>query len=141
MVKIFDVDQSRLVDKAAEELKKIEFLKMPNWANFVKTGVAKERPPIERDWWYKRAASILRMIYVNKLVGVNRLRVNYSSRKNNGHKPEHTCIAGGKVIRTILQQLEKAELVKKAEIKNKKGRTITAKGKNFLDAIAKNVKQ
>ena len=140
MTKIYDADQSKLVEKAAEELKKIEVLKMPSWANFVKTGVAKERPPLEQDWWYKRAASVLRRIYVYNLIGVNRLRVNYSSRKNNGYKPEHTYIAGGKIIRTILQQLEKAELVRKAEIKNKKGRTITAKGKSFLDKIAKDVK-
>ncbi len=140
MVKIFDVDQSKLVEKTAEELKKIDFVKMPSWANFVKTGVAKERPPIEKDWWYKRAASILRRVYVYKLVGVNRLRVKYSSRKNNGHKPEHTEQSGGKIIRVILQQLEKAEFVKKAEIKNKKGRILTPKGKNFLDKIAKDAK-
>ncbi|MEK6936482.1 MAG: 30S ribosomal protein S19e [Nanoarchaeota archaeon] len=140
MVKIFDVDQGKLVEKAAEELKKVDTLKMPNWANFVKTGVAKERPPLDKDWWYKRSASILRKVYVYNLVGVNRLRTKYSSRKNNGHKPEHTHKAGGKVIRTILQQLEKAEFIKKTEIKNKKGRTITAKGKNFLDKIAKDVK-
>ena len=140
MVRIFNVDQSKLVEKAAEELKKIEVLKTPNWAIFVKTGVAKERPPIEQDWWYMRAASILRKLYVYNLMGVNRLRVKYSSRKNNGHKPEHTHQAGGKVIRTILQQLEKAEFVKQTEIKKRKGRILTPKGKSFLDKIAQNVK-
>ncbi len=140
MSRVFNVDQSKLVEKTAEELKKIEVLKKPSWANFVKTGVAKERPPLDRDWWHKRAASILRRIYVYNLVGVNRLRVKYSSRKNNGHKPEHTYSSGGKIIRTILQQLEKAEFVKKAEIKNKKGRILTPKGKSFLDKIAQNVK-
>ncbi len=140
MTRIFNSDQSKLVEKTAEELKKIDALKMPNWAGFVKTGVAKERPPLEQDWWHKRAASILRKIYVYNLIGVNRLRVKYSSRKNNGHKPEHTNIAGGKIIRTILQQLEKAELVKKAEIKNKKGRALTPKGKSFLDKISQNAK-
>jgi NDP-sugar pyrophosphorylase family protein len=71
MTKIYDVDQSQLVEKAAEELKKIDALKMPTWANFVKTGVAKERPPIETDWWYKRAASILRKVYVFNFVDKN----------------------------------------------------------------------
>ncbi|MBS3171924.1 30S ribosomal protein S19e [Candidatus Woesearchaeota archaeon] len=140
MTRIYNADQSKLVEKAAEELKKIDILKMPDWASFVKTGVAKERPPLEQDWWYKRAASILRKVYINNLIGVNRLRVKYSSRKNNGHKPEHTYNSGGKIIRTILQQLEKAELVKKAEIKNKKGRTLTPKGKSFLDKISQNAK-
>ncbi len=140
MTRVYNVDQSKLVIKTAEELKKIDVLKKPMWANFVKTGVAKERPPMEGDWWHKRAASILRKIYVYNLIGVNRLRVKYSSRKNNGHKPEHTNSASGKIIRTILQQLEKAELVKKAEIKKRKGRVLTAKGKSFLDKIAQNVK-
>ena len=140
MTRIYNADQSKLVQKAAEELKKIDALKMPNWANFIKTGVAKEGPPIERDWWYKRAAAILRKVYVYNLVGVNRLRVKFSSRKNNGYRPEHTYKAGGKVIRTILQQLEKAEFIKKAEIKNRKGRTLTPKGKSFLDKLAQNAK-
>lgn len=140
MTRVFNVDQSKLVEKTAEELMKLEALKKPTWANFVKTGVAKQRTPMENDWWYKRAASILRKLYVYNLMGVNRLRVKYSSRKNNGHKPEHTAPASGKIIRTILQQLEKAEFVKKVEIKNKKGRSLTPKGKSFLDKIAQNVK-
>ena len=140
MTRIFNVDQSVLVEKTAEELKKIDSLKKPVWANFVKTGVSKQRNPIDNDWWYKRAASILRKLYVFNLMGVNRLRVKYSARKNNGHKPEHTHPASGKIIRTILQQLEKAEFVKKTEIKNKKGRSLTPKGKSFLDKIAQNVK-
>lgn len=140
MVKIYDIDQSQLVEKASQELKKIDFLKKPDWAIFVKTGVSKERPPMESDWWYKRAASILRRLYIHNLLGVNRLKVKYSSRKNNGHKPEHSYPASGKIIRTILQQLEKAEFVKKAEIKKRKGRTLTPKGKSFLDKIAQNVK-
>ena len=138
MTRINNVDPSKLIVKAAEELKKIEALKMPNWANFVKTGTAKERSPIENDWWYKRTASILRKLYIYNLIGVNRLRVKYSSRKNRGHKPEKTYKASGKIIRTILQQLEKVEFIKKTEIKSRKGRTLTPKGKSFLDKIAQN---
>ena len=68
------------------------------------------------------------------------MRTRYGSKKNRGQKPEKFVRAGGKIIRTILQQLEKAELVKKAEIKNKKGRTLTPKGKSFLDKISQNAK-
>ena len=49
--------------KLAEALKKIPEFKQPEWMDFVKTGVAKQRPPQEVDFWYKRAASILRQIY------------------------------------------------------------------------------
>src|SRR3989344_9236853 len=138
MTRIYNADQSKLVEKAAEELKKIDILKMPDWASFVKTGVAKERPPLEQDWWYKRAASILRKLYIYNLIGVNRLRVKYSSRKNRGHKPEKTYKASGKIIRTILKQLEKVEFIKKTEIKSRNCRTLSPSVKSFLDKIAQN---
>src|SRR3989344_297908 len=140
MTRIYDIAPSKLINMASEELKKIEDMKMPVWAYSVKTVVAKERPPEDINWWYKRAASLMRKLYVHNLIGVNRLRSKYSSRKNNGHKPEHTYIAGGKIIRVILQQLEKAEFVQKKEIKKRKGRSLTKKGKSFLDNVVKNVK-
>ena len=66
--------------KLAEALKEIPEFKEPEWAQFVKSGVAKERP-IEDPTWHKRAASILRQIYKNNIVGVSRLRTRYGSRK------------------------------------------------------------
>lgn len=120
--------------KLAEALKNSEEFKMPEWANFVKSGVAKMRPPQEIDWWYKRAASILRSTYIKKIVGVNRLRNKYGSKKNRGMKPEKFYRASGKIIRTILQQAEKAGFVEKIKAK-KAGRQLTEKGKKFLEGI------
>src|SRR3989344_574769 len=94
--------------KLAEALKKIPEFKEPEWAQFVKSGPAKERPTDDIDFWYKRAASILRQIYKNKNIGVNRLRTKYGSKKNRGMKPEKFKKAGGKMIRSILQQSDKA---------------------------------
>ena len=100
----------------------------------LKTSVARERPPAERDFWYKRAASILRQIYIHNIVGVNRLRTRYGGRKNRGMKPEEFRKGSGKMIRTILQQAEKAGFVEK--IKGKKsGRKLTEKGREFLESI------
>ncbi|MEK6878012.1 MAG: 30S ribosomal protein S19e [Nanoarchaeota archaeon] len=121
--------------KLAEALKNIEEFEMPEWAGFVKTSSSKERPPQDLDFWYKRVASILRQLYKNNLVGVNRLRTRYGSKKNRGMKPERFRKAGGKIIRTILQQAEKAGFVEKAEIKKRKGRRLTEKGKQFLEEI------
>ncbi|MBS3153372.1 30S ribosomal protein S19e [Candidatus Woesearchaeota archaeon] len=135
MTRVYNTEAKVIVDKAAEELKKQ--IKQPEWAKFVKTGVAKDRPPAEQDWWYKRAASILRRIYIRGPLGTNKLRQKYSSKKNRGYKPEKTYKAGGKIIRTILQQLETAQLIKKEEKKSHKGRIITPRGKSFLDKLSK----
>jgi small subunit ribosomal protein S19e len=129
------VDSQKLIAKVAEELKKIKEISPPNWAAFVKTGVAKERPPQQPDWWWIRTASILRKLYF-KPFGVNRLRKIYSSRANRGHAPEHRYPAGGAIIRKALQQLESAGFVKR----EKGGRTLTAKGRAFLSEIAKGIK-
>ena len=120
----------------AEALKKIPEVKEPEWAVFVKTGVAKKRPPQEIDFWHKRAASILRQIYIHKTVGVNRLRTRYGSKKNRGYKPERFRKASGKIIRTILQQTEAAGLLEKYKESGKRcGRRLTEKGKAFLENI------
>ena len=137
MATVYDIEASKLIKKAAEELKKQ--IKMPEWALFVKTGVNKERQPVDKDWWYMRAASILRKIYMNGPVGTGKLKTKYGGRKNRGYKPEKTYKASGKIIRIILQQLEKLELIKKVEKGVHKGRGITPKGKKFLDQLSKNV--
>jgi small subunit ribosomal protein S19e len=106
---------------------------MPDWARFVKTGPSRERPPQQADWWHIRGASILRKVYLEGR-GVSRLRKEYSGRKNRGHKPEHTFPGSGKIVRTLLKQLEGEGLLK---IKKGKGRVITPLGQKFLDGVAK----
>ena len=96
----------------------------------------KERPPVKNDWWYVRAASILRKIYRLGPIGVSKLRVNYGGKKNRGYKPEHFYKGSGNILRKVMQQLEKEGFVK-IDLKSRhKGRVITAKGKKFLDDIA-----
>ncbi|MAG45331.1 MAG: 30S ribosomal protein S19e [Nanoarchaeota archaeon] len=137
MVTIYDVNPSELIKKTSDRLKEIDSIKAPEWAQFVKTGVSKERPPIEKDWWYTRAASVLRKVYVLGPVGVSKLRKKYGGKKNRGHKPERFYKGSGNILRKVLQQLEKAELIKQTERGVHKGRGITPKGKKFLDGIAK----
>jgi len=133
---IYNCDPSELIVKVSEELKKIETVKAPEWAAFVKTGVHKERPPVNADWWYVRAASILRQVYMHGPVGVSKLRTKYGGKKNRGSKPEHFYKGSGNIIRKIIQQLEKEGFVKK-DLKNvHKGRIITSKGKKYMDEIA-----
>ncbi len=126
--------------KLAEALKKIPEFKEPEWAQFVKSGPAKERPIDDPGFWHKRAASILRQIYKKNIVGVNRLRTKYGSKKDRGMRPEEFRKASGKIIRTILQQADTAgftEIAKaiKGVRRKKPGRQLTEKGKSFLEGI------
>jgi len=134
---MYAMQANELIDKAAEELKKIDELKPPVWAGFVKTGVHKERPPTRLDWWYVRAAAVLRTIYRMGPIGVQKLRTKYGGRHRRGHKQPKFAKASGNILRKILQQLEKARLVKKGEAGIHKGRVITAQGKKLLDEIGK----
>jgi small subunit ribosomal protein S19e len=118
----------------AEAVKQIPEFKKPEWIDFVKTGADKVRPNIDPDFWYKRAASILRQVYIRGTVGVNRLRTKYGGRKDRGMKPAHFYKSGGKIIRLILQQAELAGLLEKSKSK-KAGRMLTAKGKEFMESI------
>ncbi|OGJ12665.1 hypothetical protein A3K82_02250 [Candidatus Pacearchaeota archaeon RBG_19FT_COMBO_34_9] len=126
--------------KLAEALKNIPEFKEPEWVKFVKSSSSKQRPIEDPDFWYKRAASVLRQIYKKGIVGVNRLRTRYGSKKNRGVKPERFVKAGGKIIRTILQQADNAgftESIKsiKGTREKRPGRKLTAKGKEFMEEI------
>ena len=136
MPTMYDVDSQELINKAAEELKKIPEIKPPEWAAFVKTGMHKERPPVKNDWWYVRTASVLRTVYRLGPVGVSKLRAKYGGKKNRGVKKAHFFKGSGNILRKSLQQLEKAGFVKFAEKGVHKGRIATPKGKSFLDKIA-----
>ena len=126
--------------KLAEALKKIPEFKQPEWVGFVKSSPSRERPIDDPDFWYKRAASILRQIYRKKVVGVNRLKTKYGGKKNRGSKPEKFKKAGGKIIRTILQQADKADFTEIAKAikgvrERRPGRQLTQKGREFLEGV------
>lgn len=137
---VYEINPQEFNIKLAEALKKIEEFKEPEWAQFVKSSPSKDRPIEDPDFWYKRAASVLKQIYRNKTVGVNRLRTKYGSRKKRGVSPERFQKAGGKIIRTILQQADRAGFTEIGKvmkgIKSKKaGRQLTEKGKKFMESI------
>ncbi|MEM5872086.1 MAG: 30S ribosomal protein S19e [Candidatus Aenigmatarchaeota archaeon] len=136
MIMIKDVEADKLIENLAKELEKIEVMKPPEWAKFVKTGVSRERPPQQKNWWYIRSASVMRKLYLKGPIGVSRLRRIYGSRKRRGHKPEHKYPGSGAIIRNILKQLEKAGFVK---TEKGKGRVLTPKGKAFMKEIAQKI--
>lgn len=127
------VPADKLIRALARHLKEnVKEVKPPAWAAFVKTGKFKQRPPDDPDWWYTRAASLLRRLYVDGPVGLSKLRTVYGGRHRRGFIREHSAKAGGAIIRKALQQLEQAKLV----AHDKRGRFLTPEGRSLVDRLA-----
>ncbi len=129
MTTVFDVPAELLINTVADELKENDNVNAPEWTKLVKTGVHKERKPENIDWWYVRAASILRRIYIDGPVGVRSLRTFYGGKKDRGVNPEKFRKGSGSIVRVALHQLEAAGYVEKVDA----GRIITSEGRSFLD--------
>ncbi len=136
MPSIYDVPADELLKRTSLELKKVPEIKPPVWSLFAKTGMHKERPPTNPDWWHLRAAAVLRSIARLGPIGVSKLRTKYGGKKNRGHKREHFFKGSGSIVRKVLQQLEAAKLIKQTKIGVHKGRVLTPKGHSLLDKTA-----
>ncbi|RZN63484.1 30S ribosomal protein S19e [Methanonatronarchaeum sp. AMET6-2] len=136
MATVYDVPPNELIEEVAEKLEEVEEVEPPEWASFVKTGVSKERPPSQDNWWYIRSGALLRKVYLKGPVGVERLRKYYGGSKNSGSSPEHFNKGSGSIIRNSLQQLEDAGFVEKTD----QGRVTTNEGKSFLNQTAREIK-
>jgi len=139
MTTAYDVPANVLINRLSGYMKEnIREIQPTDWAGFVKTGSHVERVPQNPDWWYVRSASVLRKLYMNGPVGVSRLRKEYGGRKRRGVRPAHFAKAGGNILRSILQQLEKAGLAQKD---GTKGRVVSGKGRSLLDAMSTQIKR
>ena len=132
MAKVYDVPAYNFINKLSEILK-TEDIPAPSWIPFVKTGAHAIKPPQNPEWWHIRCASILRKIYLNGPISVNRLRAIYGGGKAIGYGAAHHKDASGAVIRNAIHGLEKLGYVQKAE---KKGRMVTKQGMQKLDKLA-----
>jgi small subunit ribosomal protein S19e len=135
MVNARDVPSSRLIGALAEGMKSLSGMQEPDWAHWVKTGSHTERPPASSDWWFTRAASMMRKLYMHGPLGLSDLERAYGGSKALHYSPKHHRDAGGSSIRRILKQLEQAELVSKTP----RGRVLTPKGRAMLDRASKQV--
>ena len=127
---VVKASEAQITAHAALKLK--EIIEKPEWAQWVKTGMHKERPPIDENWYFIRAASVLRTVNRMGPIGVSKLRTKYGGIKNRGHKPERFYRGSGKILRTILQQLEQKGLLKQEAKGKHKGRVITPRGTDVL---------
>ncbi len=137
MTTVYDVPATELIAKVAEKLKENEKVDPPEWAAYVKTGVHKEFPPTDKEWWYTRCAAVLRTVYTQGPIGVERMRSVYGGKKDRGSAPFIKAKGSGSIARTVLQQLEEAGLVRTL----KSGRVVSPQGQSMLDNVAYQVKQ
>lgn len=135
MVNAHDVPSARLIGALAVQMKGLPGMQAPDWAKWVKTGSHAERPPADPDWWFTRAASLLRKLYMHGPVGLTDLERSYGGSKARHYFPKHHMDGGGSNIRRILKQLEQAELVSKTS----KGRVLSPKGRAMLDKASKDI--
>ena len=136
MVTLFDAPADALIEALAADLE--DRIDAPDWATYAKSGPDREFPPEEEDFWYVRAASVLRRVAIDGPVGVDRLSTHYGGTTGGSNRyrvaPNHRSDASEKVIRTILQQLEEAGLVERPP--NDEGRVVSAEGRSLLDSTA-----
>jgi len=90
---------------------------------------------MDPDWYYVRAASIARKVYLRGGTGVGAFTKVYGgSPQGNSVAPTHFKKAAKGCIRHVLHQLQELDIVSKK--KDKKGRWITRNGQRELDTIA-----
>jgi len=136
MTTVYDVPAKELIDEIAKKFEKDTTIEIPESNVYSKTGLNRESPPSNKNWWYVRCASILRKIYTSNVIGAEHLREEYGGKQNRGSKPHRAKAGSGTIARRAVQQLEKAGYVSK--IKGK-GRRLTPKGRSFLDNTSKEV--
>ncbi|AWR97707.1 30S ribosomal protein S19e [Acidianus sulfidivorans JP7] len=127
------VPANALIEKLSSYIKdNIKEVQPPEWALLSKTASFKERVPDNiESWWYIRAASLMRKLYINSF-GVEKSKTIYGGIKTKGSNPPHVAKAPGHATRLIFQQLEKAGLV----TKTKDGRKLSPKGLSLLDKLS-----
>jgi len=146
MTTYYDIPANMLISALADKLSDSKDIVAPDWSEYVKTGVDRERPPTQENWWTIRTASLLRKVAKQGPIGVTTIAQTYGTVMNNGAGPNTPGVASRKIIRTALQQLEAAGLVemvptKEVETEDGKqqlysGRKITSAGQKLLDEVA-----
>ena len=150
MTTFYDVPADLLNPALADKLSSVDKISRPQWADFVKTGIHRERPPTQENWWELRCAALLRKVAREGPIGVNSLAQAYGGKKDKGSNPHAPAMGSRHIIRTALQQLSDAGLVEMKETKTVQsvdgdqklysGRTLTSAGQKMLDEVAHSIR-
>lgn len=136
MVHSTDVPPAVYLPKLADELRSRNAVTPPAWAPFAKTGVHKQKAPVQLDWWYLRSASVLRKIGLKGPIGVEHLADEYGGKRDRGSAPYHARTGSRSIAREIVQQLQGSGLVRADK---NRGRRLTAEGQKLIDTVARDV--
>ena len=150
MTTVYDIPADIFNPALAVAMADQKAISMPDWGQYVKTAVDRERPPTQENWWFLRTAAILRKVARNGPIGVTHLAQAYGGKKDNGAMPNTPGVASRHIIRTALQQLSDAGLISMKETKTVQsvdgdqklysGRVLTASGQKLLDEVAHSVR-
>ncbi|KAJ1132930.1 hypothetical protein NDU88_011231 [Pleurodeles waltl] len=132
-VTVKDVNQQEFVRALSAFLKKSGKLKVPEWVDTVKLAKHKELAPYDENWFYTRAASTVRHLYLRGGAGVGSMTKIYGGRQRNGVMPSHFSGGSKSVARRVMQSLEGVKMVEKDP---NGGRKLTPQGQRDLDRIA-----
>jgi len=132
-VTVRDIQAEKFISAYAEVLKNNDKFVVPKWTDLVKTGVHKELAPYDPDWYFIRAAAIVRKIYLRQGTGVGALKKRFGGAYRRGARPEKHQDAAGGLIRHILITLDGLKITEKTA---KGGRKISRVGQQALDLVA-----
>ena len=133
MATAYDVPTEKLVPRIADELRKLDTVKPPAWAMFVKTGRHREKSPADDGWWFVRSAAVLRKIYIDGPIGTTRVAAAFGGKADRGSKPSKAVRGSRAIARTTIKQLEKSQLVQRDK---DGGRVVTGKGRKLVDGLS-----
>ncbi len=141
-----DIPAGRLLPALSLRLAEMESISAPEWADLVKTGTHRERPPEQDDWWTTRCAAVLRKVAIHGPIGTNHLAQRFGGPKDRGVKPNRAVAGSRSIARNALQQLEASGLVESRIIRRDPqpalnvGRVITPAAQSLLDEIAHDIR-
>ncbi|XP_044935355.1 40S ribosomal protein S19-like [Mustela putorius furo] len=108
-------------------------LKVPEWVDTIKLAKHKELAPYDENWFYTRAVSIARHLYLRGGTGVGSMTKIYGGCQRNGVMLTHFSRGSKSVARRVLQDLEGLKMVGKDQ---DGGPKLTPQGQRDLDRIA-----
>ncbi|KNC52753.1 30S ribosomal protein S19e [Thecamonas trahens ATCC 50062] len=133
MPNVKDVHAEKFIMALSQFLKENGGMKVPDWAEYVKTAHFKEASPTDNDWYFVRAAAIARQVYLRGATGVGMFKRIYGGKKRNGTAPNHVATGSGAVARSCLNNLETIKFVTR-DANNM--RILTSEGRRHMDRIA-----
>merc|ERR1711988_463739 len=153
-VTLKDVPCNDFIQAYADFLKKSNKITPPAWVDLVKTGHYHELSPYDEDWFYVRAAAIVRKLYVRPQLGVGRLADIFGGKERNGSARKHHAHDSKSVIRACMKSLEKAGILMRLNDKRNRNyvdrpsgeskhfcRVVTPEGQKAINHIAGEVYQ